>query len=980
MAQLVDRASSVVQRYGGTVDKFTGDGIMAVFGAPVALEDHAVRACLAALGIQEAAHDIDLQLRIGLNSGQVIAGEIGSGAMGYTAIGEHVGMAQRMESVALPGGIMLSASTARLVDGVAALGEPEWVQIKGADEPVPARRLLAVGQHARRTTRSESKLVARRWEMSALEALLDRAIDGQGAVVCITGPAGIGKSRMTRELSAMAVSRGVQVFSTFCESHTSQVPFHAVQRLFRAATGVEGLDAASARAMMAAQPRDADPDDVALFEDLLGIADPDVPLPQIDPDARRRRLTAMVNTASLGAQTPAVYVIEDAHWIDDASESLLADFLTVIPQTPFLTVITYRPDYRGALAHVPGAQTFALAPLSGPETSVLVSGLLGADPSVSSLGKAIVERAGGTPFFAEEIVLELAERAVLQGKPGSYVSEADITEVSVPATLQATIASRIDRLDPNAKRALSAAAVIGSRFSADLLTTLGVEPAFDDLLAAQLIDQVSFTGHPEYVFHQPLIRTVAYEAQLKSDRASLHRRVARAIENQSGGTPDANAALIAEHLEAAGDLQAAFDWHMRAAAWSNNRDIAAARVSWDRARLVADALPDDHPDRTALRIAPRTTICASDWRVHADESGVRFEELRELCAQAGDKTSLAIGMLGRLGWHAQRGQVHEAQRLASEMMTLIESIGDPSLTATAGFSAIAVKAQAGEMGEVLRWSQATVEWAKGDPTKGNLIVGSPLAVALSMRGLARAWFGYPGWRKDLDDAVAVAEQSGEPLTFAMALSWKGMGIFNRALLADDAVVRMIENALQTVKAASDNYAVIMVENMLACALLNRGAEGDREPGLELLAHSHEVSIQWQHLGSELSIIEVYFAREQARGGDLDGAIPILRKSVDDMTAWGQVGYYIPAYGVLVDTLLSRGDESDLAEAEEVIARLQAVPAEGSVIRDIWVLRMQALLAQARGDNAGYRDLRDRYRETANSLGFEGHMQWAEAMP
>jgi hypothetical protein len=284
------------------------------------------------------------------------------------------------------------------------------------------------------------------------------------------------------------------------------------------------------------------------------------------------------------------------------------------------------------------------------------------------------------------------------------------------------------------------------------------------------------------------------------------------------------------------------------------------------------------------------------------------------------------------------------------------------------------------MGEVLRWSQATVEWAKGDPTKGNLIVGSPLAVALSLRGLARAWFGHPGWREDLVDAIAVAEQSGEPLTLAMALSWNGMGIWNRALLADDAVMRMVESALQTAEAASDNYAVIMVENLLACALLNRGAEGDRGPGLKLLAHSHEVAIQWQHLGSELSIMEVYFAREQARDGDRDGAIPILRKSVDDMTAWGQLGYYIPAYGVLVDTLLDRGDESDLAEAEEVIARLQAVPADGSVVRDIWVLRLRALLARASGEEAGYRELRDRYREMATSHGFEGHMQWAEAMP
>src|SRR5208283_2413623 len=252
MTGLLDRATAVVTRYGGTLDKFTGDGIMAVFGAPVALEDHAVRACLAALGVQEETKrltvdvrerdGVDLQLRVGLNSGQVIAGEIGSGPFGYTAVGEQVGMAQRMEAVAPPGGVMLSASTARLVRGAAALGEPELVQIKGADEPVSAHRLLGMGEQHRAAWHAESTLVGRRWEMSAVEGLLDRAIDGHGAVVGVVGSPGIGKSRLVREVAAMAGRRGVEVFTTFCESHTSEVPFHAVARLLRAATGVEGLD------------------------------------------------------------------------------------------------------------------------------------------------------------------------------------------------------------------------------------------------------------------------------------------------------------------------------------------------------------------------------------------------------------------------------------------------------------------------------------------------------------------------------------------------------------------------------------------------------------------------------------------------------------------------------------------------------------------------------------------------------------------
>ena len=188
----------------------------------------------------------------------------------------------------------------------------------------------------------------------------------------------------------------------------------------------------------------------------------------------------------------------------------------------------------------------------------------------------IAERAAGNPFFAEEMVRDLAERGVLRGNRSAYELTAGAAEVSVPATVQATIAARIDRLAPAAKRTLSAAAVIGSRFDPGLLETLGIEPVLEDLVGGELIDPITFTGEPKYLFHHPLIRTVAYESQLKSDRIVLHRRLATAIEGR--GTPDSDAALIAEHLEAAGDGHAAYGWHMRAATWATNRDINAARL------------------------------------------------------------------------------------------------------------------------------------------------------------------------------------------------------------------------------------------------------------------------------------------------------------------------------------------------------------------------------------------------------------------
>jgi class 3 adenylate cyclase len=991
MAALVERLAAVVRRYGGTVDKFTGDGIMAVFGAPAALEDHAIRACLAALGVQEEANrlavdiqerdGIDLWVRVGLNSGQVIAGEIGSGSFGYTAIGDQVGMAQRMESVAPPGAVMLSASTARLVEGAATLGDVELVQIKGADEPVAARRLLSVSDRDRSVAASESAFVGRRWEMSAVEGLLARAVDGRGAVVTVVGSAGIGKSRLVREVAVIAAGREVEVFSAYCESHATDVPFHVVAQLLRAAVGVRGLDASAARERVRSRVPEADPQDLLLFDDLLGIADPEVKLPKIDPDARRRRLTALVNAASLARHTPSVYVIEDAHWIDEVSESMLTDFFTVIPQTPSLVLVTYRPEYRGALKRVPGAQTIALAPLSDPEAATLVTELLGPDPSVRELGHKIAERAAGNPFFAEEIVRDLAERGVLRGNSSAYVSTVDAAEVRVPASLQTTIAARIDRLDPAAKRTLNAAAVIGSKFSRELLETLVIDPVFENLARGEFIDQISFTRQPEYVFHHPLIRTVAYESQLKSDRAELHRRVAAAIEYRDTAAEE-NAALIAEHLEAAADLHAAYGWHMRAATWANIRDIKAAWLSWERATRIADALPAEDPNRTAMRIAPRAMLCGNAVRAHKHVSDARFEELRELCAAAGDKASLAIGIAGLVIDHTYQDRMREASQLASEHMALIEALGDPTLTVGLSFAAIYAKGESGEWSDVLRWSQRVIDLADGDPSKGDFILGSPLALAFAARAVARFSLGRRGWRDDLRQGAAMARII-DHLTYARGVMHVYLGgIPAGALAPDDRAMGEIEDALQVAERFADDHALVIARATLGVALVHRPTAAEHDRAQKLLAEVSEMFLHGGQQRCDLPMINIYSARERARRGDRDEAIPLMRVAADHVFREGRLlGWGISATGVLVETLLARGTDCDVTEAHTAIERLAAAPAdEGLAIRDIWLLRLRALLAQARGDEAAYRDFRDRYREMAKTLGFEGHIAWAEAMP
>jgi hypothetical protein len=919
-------------------------------------------------------------LRVGLNSGEVIAGEMGSGQFGYATVGEQVGMAQRMESVAPPGGVMLSASTARLVEGAASLGELELVRIKNAAEPVPVRLLLGMADGHRAVGHAESNLVGRGWEMAAVEGLLDRAIDGHGGVVGVVGSPGIGKSRLVREVTAMAAARGVEVFTAFCESHASDIPFYVVARLLSAATGVRALDNADARAGVRAQFPDADPEDVLLLEDLLGIADPEVALAKVDPDARRRRLTALVNAASLARQAPAVYVVEDAHWIDEVSESLVADFVAVIPQTHSLVLITHRPEYRGALSRVPGAQSIALGPLSDSETTALVSQLLGPDPLTGGLGQKIAERSAGNPFFAEEMVRDLAERGVLRGERGAYLSAAEVADAAVPATLQATIAARIDRLALAAKQTLHAAAVIGLRFGAEQLALLDGEAELGELIAAELVDQVRFTPHAEYAFHHPLIRTVAYETQLKSDRAELHRRLATAIAQRYPDSLEENAALIAEHFEAADDLHAAFGWHMRAGAWAQSRDIRAARISWERARTVADRLPTDDPGRAPMRIAPRTLLCINTVRVAGTVADTGFDELRDLCTAAGDKLSLAIGMAGVISTLGFHNRFREAAPLASDCGRLLESIADPALTLMLSTVVSSAMWVVGQAAEGLRLAQRVIDLADGDPTKGGLgPIGSPLAAAIVMRGSCRYCLGLPGWREDLDQGIAMF-RSVDPACYHIPVVWKYRFAGHAGVLLPDAAAdRDTAEAMEMAEHSGDDFAVDGARVSRGLVLINQGGS-QRAAGFALLAQFRQANLRHGYAKNVVRTVDTEIAKEKARTGNIDGAIQLARAVVDYTFDAGDALSLGEAVRVLVESLLQRGTSADLTEAQAAIDRLAAEPTDpGFVLFEVPLLRMRALLARAHGDAVTYAQFRDRYRDMAKTLGFEGHIALAEAM-
>ena len=660
VTELVERSAAVLRRYGGTVE-YNGDGVMALFGAPVALEDHAFRACLAALAIQEEAHrlaaevsrrdGVDLRVRVGLNSGRVIAGELGSGSLGYAATGEQVGMAQRMESVAPPGAVMLSESTARLVEHIVTLAEPEWVRIKGADEPVrapPAADDRPAGLASSGAPRLS--LVGRRWEMAALDAIVDRAIGGRGGVVNVVGPPGIGKSRAAREAAALAAGRGVEVFWAFCESQAGDIPFHVVAQVLRAGIGVTDLDGPAARAWVRERLPDADRQDLLLLHDLLGVSDRDVALPQVDPDARRRRLTALVNTVSLARTQPALYVIEDAHWIDAVSESMLADFLTVIPQTKLMVLITSRPEYQGALSRVRGAQTIALGPLDDSDTAALLDELLGSDPSVGALAATIAERAAGNPFFAEEMVREFVQRGVLTGERGGYVCRADVADVARAGhgagrhrgahrppghPGQADVERGVGHRSPlrgrparraGHRRGIRRAAARGADRSGALhpQPRVRLPPPADPRGGLRIPTEIrSRRMAPAPGRRDPTARAGIGGGERRADRRTPRGRPANCTPRTAGtcAPPRGQPTAISPLPGSAG----------------------SGPVS------IADGCLPDRATPTSCRCAsPRAPCCVPPTGKPAKsrKAGAASRSLRELCTAAGDKVSLAIGMSG----------------------------------------------------------------------------------------------------------------------------------------------------------------------------------------------------------------------------------------------------------------------------------------------------------------------------------------------
>jgi class 3 adenylate cyclase/tetratricopeptide (TPR) repeat protein len=563
--QLLDPAlhcmMAAVHRFEGTVNQVLGDGIMALFGAPLAHEDHALRACYAALAMQTAmraytdevrcSRGLELRMRVGLNSGGVVVRAIGNDLhMDYSAVGETTVLAARMEQTAMPGTTRLSAATLRLVEGLVQVHALGPIPIKGLPEPVEVCELIgatALRQRFQaRAAQGLTRFVGRQREIDALHQAQEQAGTGHGQVVALVGEAGVGKSRLVYEFVHAHHTQGWRVLESASVSYGKATPYFPVLELLKRYCHLEDHDDyRTIRAKVTGQVltldealQDTTPALLALLEALPA----DSPFLALDPPQRRQRtLDALKRVLLRECQVqPLVLVFEDLHWIDAETQALLDSLIESLPTARLLLLVNYRPEYQ----HGWGSKTYytqlRLDPLQSASAEEFLATLLGHDPSVQPLTQLLIARTGGNPFFLEESVCTLVEAEGLVGTPGAYRLARALPTIQVPATVQAVLAARIDRLPPKAKHLLQTAAVIGHDVPLALLQAItdlseeALHRSLAQLQGAEFLYETRLFPDRAYTFKHALTHEVAYGSLLQERRRALHARIVEALEVLTG--------------------------------------------------------------------------------------------------------------------------------------------------------------------------------------------------------------------------------------------------------------------------------------------------------------------------------------------------------------------------------------------------------------------------------------------------------------
>jgi class 3 adenylate cyclase/tetratricopeptide (TPR) repeat protein len=956
---LLDRflviASEAVQRLGGTIDKFTGDGVMAIFGAPVSQEDHARRACLAALGLHTslaalvaelAGENVELAIRVGLNSGEVIVGEIGDqGQMDYTAIGHTVGLAQRIESLAPAGSTTLSARTARLVTGEFELGELGEYAVKGSSLPQRLFELLGKSSSRDRVEAAGargglSRFVGREREQAALQAALERGLAGEGQVVGLMGEPGVGKSRLAHEFAEHCLAEGISVQRARAVAHGREIPLLPVLELMRATLGVEDTEEpeiARARIRASLDALDASfQQDLPLLFDFLGVPDPEQPPHRVDPEARQRQLLSLVRRMMHARSRiePAVALLEDLHWLDDASGAFLEELVRGSAGTRTLLILTYRPEYSGESLRGSHCEQLALRPLGESAAGELLGSLLGGDRSLDGLVDLIAARAVGNPFFCEELVAALVESGHLAGERGDYRLSKTLGGIVLPATVQATLAARIDRLPERERELLQMASVIGYEVSEPVLRGVSGLPdgelsdVLRSLVSAELLSERMSDNGVEYEFKHPLTQEVAYRSQLTDRRRHLHREVALVIERLEPEKLDERAALIAHHWQAAGEPLAAARWNARAAAWIGHNDISQSLSHWHKVAELAAGLPDS-AETTGLALGACIWELDYGWRlgITEEEARAHYEWGRALAEKSPDRTPLFLLVAAYTGVCSMAGNPREETGLADELDRLSIEIGDPGLRMVALVGMIFCRLVGGRLGEALSFADEGIALAGEDHAFGSLTaIVCPYAMCLYFKGLTLCFMGrLEESASTLDAAGRVARAQGD-IEAQVGIGTASVWLARYTGRTEQVLSHAVRGNELAERCGSVLARVLSLQNEGVARLLL----GEAESAIVALEDALELARESRIGIGQRSLQFAMLSEAKLAAGDRRGALHNAQEAVATAERQG-VKIYLPlAYWALAEALLASEYVNEVAAAQAAleIARA-AVEATGT---------------------------------------------------
>jgi class 3 adenylate cyclase/tetratricopeptide (TPR) repeat protein len=815
---VLEHMMEAVHRYEGTVNQLAGDGIMALFGAPLAHEDHAVRACYAALDMQAAirryaekvrhTHGVELQIRVGLNSGEVVVRAIRSDLrMDYTAVGQTAHLAARMEQLATPGTVRLTVDTLRLAEGYFEVRSLGLVPVKGLEQPINIYELIGARPRRARfhaaTARGLTQFVGRENELEVLNQALARAAAGRGQIIAIVGEAGVGKSRLVWEVTHSHRVQGWLVLQAGSVSYGKATSYLPVVDLLKGYFCIEDRDEPrTAREKVMGKLLTLDrtlESDLPAFLSLLDVPTDDQQWSTLDPPQRRRRTLDSVKRLLLRESEvqPLLVVFEDLHWIDSETQSVLDELVESLSAARLLLLVNYRPEYQHAWATRTNYGRVLLKPLPAESAEQLLTALLGSNAALEPLTHMLIARTEGNPFFLEESVRTLVETGALTGERGAHKLARPLPAIQVPETVQAVIAARIDRLCATDKALLQTASVFGKDVPFGLLQAIAeiaedeLHAAIGRLRAAEFLHEFEFLPDVQYTFKHALTHEVAYGSLLQDRRRALHVRIVEIIERIYPERLAEQIDRLAHHAFLGADWAKAVTYLQQAGAKALARSVNREAVRYFEEALTAlTHLPETREtveQAIDLRFDLRNALLPlvkwgriEGYLREAEALARKLNDRRRLASVSGYMSGLQLNTGGRAS---------DVRAFADEVEAIGASLGDVPLQIAGTYYHVWLGDLSGDYRGTERRCRTLIDTLPGDLSRNRFgLVAYPAVVACAFLARALAELGAFGEGRDHgQEAVRLAESLDHPFSLIWACLNLGRleglrGEFTRAII------------------------------------------------------------------------------------------------------------------------------------------------------------------------------------------------------